>query len=118
MIGVGLFGLSRLGRSLFRLLYPRDDVRLLAVHDRSEPEALEYLLRFDTRLGRLRETLWVREGHLYVAGRRIPFLAGQEAAETPRWGDLGVHTVLEASAVPRSRRDAEAHLEAGARRVI
>jgi glyceraldehyde 3-phosphate dehydrogenase len=118
MIGVGLYGLGRLGRSLFRLLYPREDVRLLAVQDTAEPAALEYLLRFDTRLGRLPEALSVRDGHLYVAGRRIPFLAGKDAPAVPRWGDLGVHTVLEASTAPRSRRDLEAHLEAGARRVI
>lgn len=118
MIGVGLYGLGRLGRSLFRRLYPREDVRLLAAHDAAEPAALEYLLRFDTRLGRLPETLSVRDGHLYVAGRSIPFFAGKDAPEIPRWGELGVHTVLEASALPRSRRDAERHLEAGARRVI
>ena len=118
MIGVGLYGLGRLGRSLFRLLYPKDEVRLLAVHDTAEPAALEYLLRFDTRLGRLPETLSVRDGHLYVAGRRIPFLAGKETPAVPRWGDLGVHTVLDASTEPRTRRDLEAHLDAGARRVI
>ena len=118
MIGVGLYGLGRLGRSLFRLLYPREDIRLCAVHDAAEPEALEYLLRFDTRLGRLPEELSVRDGHLYVAGRRIPFLAGKDAPEVPRWGELGVHTVLDATPGPRRRSEAEAHLEAGARRVI
>jgi len=57
VITVGLYGLGRLGRSLFRLLYPREDVRLRAVHDTAEAAALEYLLRFDTRLGRLPEAL-------------------------------------------------------------
>ena len=118
MVGVGLYGLGRLGRSLFRRLYPREDVRLLAVHDPAEPAALEYLLRFDTRLGRLPETLSVRDGHLYVAGREIAFLAGKETPEIPRWGDLGVHTVLDATGAARSRRDAEAHLAAGARRFV
>jgi glyceraldehyde 3-phosphate dehydrogenase len=118
MIGVGLYGLGRLGRSLFRRLYPREDVRLLALHDDAEPAALEYLLRFDTRLGRLPETLSVRDGHLYVAGRSIPFFTGKDAPEVPRWGELGVHTVLDATGATRSRRDAERHLEAGARRLI
>ena len=118
MIGVGLYGLGRLGRSLFRRLYPREDVRLLAVQDGADAAALEYLLRFDTRLGRLPETLSVRDGRLYVAGRSIPFFAGKDAPAVPPWGELGVHTVLEASTLPRSRADAERHLEAGARRVI
>jgi len=118
VITVGLYGLGRLGRSLFRLLYPREDVRLRAVHDTAEAAALEYLLRFDTRLGRLPEALSVRDGELYVAGRRIPFFSGKDAPAVPPWGELGVHTVLDASTAPRSRRDLEAHLEAGARRVI
>jgi glyceraldehyde 3-phosphate dehydrogenase len=118
MIGVGLYGLGRLGRSLFRRLYPRDDVRLLAVHDPAEPAALEYLLRFDTRLGRLPERLSAHDGRLYVAGREISFLAGKDAPEIPPWGDLGVHTVLDATGAPRTRRQAEEHLAAGARRFI
>jgi glyceraldehyde 3-phosphate dehydrogenase len=118
MTGVGLYGLGRLGRSLFRRLYPLDDVRLLAVHDPAEPAALEYLLRFDTRLGRLPEALSARDGHLYVAGREIAFVAGKDAPEVPRWGDLGVHTVLDATGAARTRREAEAHLAAGARRFV
>jgi glyceraldehyde 3-phosphate dehydrogenase len=118
MTGVGLYGLGRLGRSLFRRLYPREDVRLLAVHDAAEPAALEYLLRFDTRLGRLPEALSARDGHLYVAGRQIRFFAGKDAPAVPPWGELGVHTVLDATGEARSRRDAEAHLSAGARRFV
>ena len=45
-----LLGLGRIGRNLFRLLYARDDVRIAAISDWSDPEPLEYLLRYDTLL--------------------------------------------------------------------
>ena len=47
-ISVGLVGLGRIGRNVFRLLYDRDDVRLAAVTEIADPTALEYLLRFDS----------------------------------------------------------------------
>jgi glyceraldehyde 3-phosphate dehydrogenase (phosphorylating) len=115
---VGIFGLGRIGRNLFRLLYERDDVRVAAISDWNEPEPLEYLLRFDTLLGRFPGDVSIREGHLYAAGRQIRMITGKEQPQTPPWGELGVETVLEATSRGRSRGELEAHLAAGARRVI
>ena len=52
------------------------------------------------------------------AARRIPLLTGKDQPAVPRWGELGVHTVLEATSRGRTRAEVEAHLAAGARRVI
>ncbi len=117
--GIGLMGLGRIGRNLFRILYRNDDLRLEAVSDVADPAALGYLLRFDTILGRFPDELSVRDGHLYVAGRQIRMLTEERGAQaTPPWGDLGVDTVVEATAQGRTRAEVERHLEAGARRVI
>lgn len=110
-------GLGRIGRNLFRLLYARDDIRIAGVSELAKPEGLEYLLRFDTLLGRFPDELSIRDGHVHVIGRRIPLIIGKPDAQV-RWGDLGVETVLEATSKCRSRRELEAHLEAGAKRVI
>lgn len=118
MTSVGIFGFGRIGRNLFRLLYGRDDIRIGAISDLAEPEGLAYLLRFDTLLGRFSETIALTEGHLHVAGRTIPLITGKDQPAVPRWGELGVHTVLEATSAGRTRAQVEAHLEAGARRVI
>ncbi len=118
MTTVGIFGFGRIGRNLFRLLYGREDMRIGAISDLAEPEGLAYLLRFDTLLGRFTEDVSVEDGRLCVGGRRIPLLAGKEQPAVPRWGDLGVHTVLEATSRGRTRAEVEAHLAAGARRVI
>ena len=66
MATVGIFGFGRIGRNLFRLLYPRDDLRIGAVADLAEPEGVEYLLRFDTLLGRFPDELSAKDGFLYV----------------------------------------------------
>ncbi len=114
---VGLFGFGRIGRNLFRLLYDRDRIRIAAVSDWNDPEPLEYVLKFDTLLGRFPGEVSIREGHLYAAGRQIRMLTGREQG-TPPWGELGVHTVLEATSRGRTRAELEAHLAAGAKRVI
>lgn len=114
---IGLFGFGRIGRNLFRLLYDRDDLRLAAISDPADHEALEYLARFDTILGRFPGELSVKEGHLYAHGRQIPMLSGRDPGSVD-WSELGVDVVVEATGKQRSRQEMERHLEAGARRVI
>jgi glyceraldehyde 3-phosphate dehydrogenase (phosphorylating) len=117
--GIGLMGLGRIGRNIFRILYKSDDLRIEAVSDVADPAALAYLLRFDTILGRFPDELSVRDGHLYVAGRQFRMFTEEKGAQmTPPWGDLGVDVVVEATAQGRTRADVERHLEAGAKRVI
>jgi len=114
---VGLMGFGRIGRSLFRILYQRSDCEVVAISDVADPEALEYLLKFDTILGRFPDEVSIKEGHLYVAGKQIKMLAGAAPGDVP-WGDLGVDVVIEATSRYRTRADLAKHLEAGAKRVI
>lgn len=116
-VTLGLSGFGRIGRNLFRLLYTSDDIRIGAVSDIADPEALVYLLRYDTILGRFPDLVTWKSGRLYTRGREIPMLSGKDA-ESPRWGDLGVDCVVEATGRDRSRAEIEAYLAAGARRVI
>ncbi|MGI0148874.1 MAG: type I glyceraldehyde-3-phosphate dehydrogenase, partial [Thermoplasmata archaeon] len=83
----------------------------------NDPEPLEYLLRFDTLLGRFPDEVSIRDGHLYAAGRQIRMLTGRDQGQLP-WGELGIDTVLEATSRSRTRAELEAHLAAGAKRVI
>jgi glyceraldehyde 3-phosphate dehydrogenase len=117
--GIGLMGLGRIGRSIFRILYKNEDLRLKAVSDVADPAALAYLLRFDTILGRFPEEVSLRDGNLHVAGREIKMLTEEKGAQaTPPWGDLGVDVVIEATSKYRTRAEVERHLAAGAKRVI
>ncbi len=118
MTDVGIFGFGRIGRNLFRLLHGREDIRVGAISDLAEPAALAYLLQFDTLLGRFPEPVSLEGARLRAGGRSIPLFAGKDAPAIPPWGELGVHTVFEATSRGRTRAEAEAHLSAGARRVI
>jgi glyceraldehyde 3-phosphate dehydrogenase len=114
---VGLFGFGRIGRSLFRVLYRRADIRIGAISDLAEPEQLAYLLRFDTILGRFPEPVSLSDDHLVAADRAVPILGGRDQGQVP-WGKLGVDTVLEVTSRPRTRKALEEHIAAGAKRVI
>jgi glyceraldehyde 3-phosphate dehydrogenase len=117
--GIGLMGLGRIGRNIFRILYKNDDLRLLAVSDVADPAALAYLLRFDTILGRFPDEVSIKDGHLYVAGRQVRMLTEEKGAPaTPPWGELGVDVVIEATSKYRTRAEVERHFAAGAKRVI
>jgi glyceraldehyde 3-phosphate dehydrogenase len=114
---VGLMGMGRIGRNLVRILHDRDDVRLGAIADPADHAGLEYLLRFDTILGRFPVPVSLKDGHLFIAGRPIKMLAGEAPGEVP-WGELGIDVVIEATGKQRPRQELERHLEAGAKRVI
>jgi glyceraldehyde 3-phosphate dehydrogenase len=113
---IGLMGFGRIGRNIFRILYQRDDLKLAAISDVADHQGLEYLLRFDTILGRFPHAVSIQDDHLFVAGRPIKMLSDR-VGEVP-WGELGVDVVIEATGKPRSRAEVEKHLEAGAQRVI
>jgi len=114
---IGLMGLGRIGRNIFRILYKSEDIRIEAISDVADHAGLAYLLKFDTILGRFPDEVSARDGHLYVAGRQVKMLSAEKPGDV-NWGDLGVETVIEATAKFRTRAELEKHLEAGAKRVI
>ena len=116
-LNVGLVGCGRIGRSLVRLLARHEGIRLVAIEEPAAPEAVEYLLRLDTLLGRFPYPLRRIEGALEIAGEEVLLLTPEDGS-TPPWRELGVSVVIEATGQERSRRELERHLEAGARRVL
>ncbi len=114
---IGLMGLGRIGRNLFRLLYRDPGLELVAISDVAELEALVYLLKWDTLLGRFPERIAVSGDTIQVAGRTVRMLRAEQPGEA-NWRELGVDIVVEATAQNRSRAELEAHLAAGAQRVL
>ncbi len=110
-------GFGRIGRNLFRILYKRNDIQVTAISDIANHKSLEYLLKYDTILGRFPDAVSITEGALYTYGRRVMMLSGREPGDL-KWNELGVDVVVEATARYRSRSELKKHLDAGARRVI
>ena len=114
---VAINGFGRVGRNVFRALYQHPSVELVAVADAAPAEPLEYLLRFDTLLGRFPDEVSVKGDALYVAGRRIVLCAS--AKETVDFSPLKVDVVVEArSRVQHTRASLDEQLATGIGRIV
>jgi glyceraldehyde 3-phosphate dehydrogenase len=110
-------GFGRIGRNVFRILDTQQGIEVAAIVDVAEPQALEYLLRFDTVHGRFREPVAIEGDSLVVRGRKIRMLKRRAPGDVD-WAELGVDIVVEATGQYRTRELLQKHLDAGARRVI
>jgi glyceraldehyde 3-phosphate dehydrogenase len=116
-IRIGIMGFGRIGRNVFRILYPQDDIEIVTIVDVADPKALEYLLKFDTVHGRFQEPVWVKDGAMYAKGRQIRMLQRKAPGDVD-WGAMGVDIVIEATGQYRRRELLQKHLDMGAKRVI
>jgi len=114
-LSIGLLGCGRVGRNLVRILRDSPELEILAIQDRAEAGQVEYLLKFDSLLGRFPEPVRLDGQSLVLGERRIALVP---ADATPDWRALGVEVVVIATGRPTSRAEAEAHLARGAGRVV
>jgi len=117
MIKIGINGFGRIGRMAFRAALQRDDVQVVAVNDLLELRQLAYLLRYDSVHGRFGPAVTVKDSFLLVDGRPIRATAVKDPAASA-WGDVGADVVIESTGIFLTSDKAQAHLRAGARRVI
>ena len=114
---VGLMGFGRIGRTVFRQLEDHPSIEVAAIVDIADPEALVYLLRYDTIFGRFPKPVDLDDGHLVVGDRRIPMLQHRDPKDVD-WNAYGVQTVLQATRKHRTVEECRGHLENGADHVI
>jgi glyceraldehyde 3-phosphate dehydrogenase len=114
---VAIFGFGKMGRNIFRLIYRRHDMEVVAINDVADSKSLAYLLRFDSLQGRFEEPVQLLGEALYAKGKKIPILNQKEPAEVP-WFDYGVDVVVDATGRYRTRAELQKHLDAGADRVV
>ena len=117
MIKIGINGFGRIGRMAFRAALQRSDVRVVAVNDLLELPHLAYLLKHDSVHGKLRHDLALTDRTLLVDGRPIRVTATKDPAASA-WNEAEVDVVIESTGVFLTREKTEAHLRAGAKRVI
>jgi glyceraldehyde 3-phosphate dehydrogenase len=117
-IRVGINGFGRIGRSFFRAQVEMGaDIEVVAVNDLGDIKTMAHLLKYDSVQGRFPGEVKV-EGNRIVAGNEsFPVLAEKDPSALP-WKDLGADVVLESTGVFRKREQVQAHLDAGAKKVV
>ncbi len=101
----------------FRAAIQRNDIEIVGINDLIDVEYMAYMLKYDTVHGGFKGTVEVKDGHLVVNGHTIRVTAEKDPANL-KWGEVGAEYVIESTGLFLSRDKAEAHLKAGAKRVI
>ncbi len=120
MLRVAINGFGRIGRNVLRALFESGRNRLIevvAINDIAKPEGIAHLLKYDTAHGRFAFDVHLEKGNLIVAGNAIRLLAQPDVDLLP-WRELGIDLVLECTGVFDDRASGQAHLDAGAQRVL
>lgn len=119
MIKIGINGFGRIGRMVFRAAVKNfsKDIQIVGINDLLEPEYLAYMLKYDSVHGRFQGEVAVDGSNLIVNGNRIRLTAVKDPS-TLAWGDVGADVVVESTGLFLDHASAEAHLKAGAKKVI
>ena len=114
---VTINGFGRIGRSVFRILNSRENVSVVAINDIAPNDALAYLLKYDTVMGRFEDTVTLDGDVMKTSNNDIKMVAERDPSQLP-WSDLNVDVVIEATGIFRERSQIQQHIDAGAKRVI
>ena len=114
---VAINGFGRIGRSVFRVLDHHKEIDLVAINDIFDKDALVYLLKYDTVMGRFPGDVAL-DGDILNAGHQQVKLLSERIPEQLPWGDLGIDVIVESTGIFRQRAQLENHLTAGAKKVI
>ena len=118
-VKVAINGFGRIGRLAFRQMFGAEGYEVVAINDLTSPKMLAHLLKYDSSQGKYEkaDTVVAGEDSITVDGKTIKIYAFPDANNCP-WGELGVDVVLECSGFYTSKEKAQAHINAGARKVV
>ena len=124
MVNVAINGFGRIGRLAFRQMFEAEGYEVVAINDLTSPKMLAHLLKYDTaqggfagKFGEGKHTVEATENSIIVDGKEIKISAEMDAANCP-WAANNVDVVLECTGFYTSKAKAEAHLKAGAKKVV
>ena len=120
-VKIAINGFGRIGRLAFRQMFGAEEYEIVAINDLTSPKMLAHLLKYDSAQGRYaladKVTSNEEEGWIAVDGHKIRIYAEKDAKNCP-WGELGVDVVLECTGFYCSKEKSQAHIDAGAKKVI
>ena len=118
-VKVAINGFGRIGRLAFRQMFGAEGYEVVAINDLTDPKMLAHLLKYDSSQGRyaLADKVEAKEDSIVVDGKEIKIYKEADASKLP-WGEIGVDVVLECTGFYTSKAKAEAHITAGAKKVV
>ncbi len=119
MVKVAINGFGRIGRLAFRQMFGADGYEVVAINDLTDPKMLAHLLKYDSAQGRyaLCDKVQAKDDAIVVDGKEIKIYKEADAKNLP-WGKIGVDVVLECTGFYTSKDKAQAHIDAGAKKVV
>ena len=117
-IKVGINGFGRIGRLVFRAGISRSDIEFVGINDPfMTPDYMAYMLRYDTMHGQFDGTIEYTDDAIIVNGKTVKFFACMDPKDIP-WGEVGAEYVVESTGMFLTKEKAQAHIDAGAKKVV
>lgn len=116
-VKVAINGFGRIGRLAFRYMFGSSEFEIVAINDLTDAKTLAHLLKYDSAQGPYGKDVTVSENGIVVEGKETKVFSEKNPADLP-WKELGVDVVIECTGFFTSKDKAQAHIDAGARKVI
>jgi glyceraldehyde 3-phosphate dehydrogenase len=116
-VKVAINGFGRIGRLVFRQIYNMEGIDVVAINDLTSPKVLAHLLKYDSAQGRFDGEVKSTDNAIVVNGEEIKIYAQKDPSQIP-WGTHNVDVVIESTGFFADKDKAEAHIKAGAKKVI
>ncbi|NLJ82007.1 MAG: type I glyceraldehyde-3-phosphate dehydrogenase [Bacteroidales bacterium] len=116
-IKVGINGFGRIGRLVFRAAMENENIEVVAINDLLPPDYMAYMLKYDSVHGKFKGTIEVGENQIIVNGKPIRVTAERDPANL-KWDEVGTEYVVESTGLFLTMEKAQAHIQAGAKRVL
>ena len=116
-IKVGINGFGRIGRLVFRVAMNNDNVEIVGINDIIDVDYMAYMLKYDSVHGQFKGTIDIKDGKLVVNGHAIRVTSILDPADL-KWDEVGAEYVVESTGLFLTKEKAQAHIKAGAKRVI
>jgi len=116
-VKVAINGFGRIGRLVYRQIHNMEGIEIVAINDLTSPKVLAHLLKYDSAQGGFHGDVKSTENSIIVDGAEVKIYAQKDPAQIP-WGEHDVDVVIESTGFFTDKAKAEAHLKAGAKRVV
>ena len=119
-IKVGINGYGRIGRNIMRALYESKrtkEIQIVAINDLGDTNTNAHLTQYDTAHGKFPGSITIENDNMIVNGDKVRVLSERDPSKLP-WGELGIDVVHESTGFFTSKAKAQAHINAGAKKVI